>query len=379
LSRTTPFASFFKRRRQYLFSIVCTGLLLCAGLLGTHTSALADQISHIPSVDVYPTVSWATGNDEYGSPGGPDPCNNYFLPGACPDGFGSLTGGDGITNPNAGDASGGLRAGVLDVNVVVTVPLLKGLAFQYEHDRAAGIDTTIGRVTGQYANPLTGHNTPTNTYIYPASNNDIVDTFRLSYSGIKGVGVTLGSFYRFRHDNAATNDPSNLAPADWHEQFLSLSYTTPAIEALNGLTVGANVDGEYNKHHVSGDPSISPYAAANDGSGLQSAAYAGYSDTDGKARYGLNYGFNANLPINHSFAIFGSWQKGAFDFFDNSPVPFYYIIDDVGILKKFNKVLTLTADTNNLTQYNLGGVPFYVPNTIHRVYFDVALDIHLGP
>jgi hypothetical protein len=378
LSRSTSKASLIKKRPHYLFSIVFAGVLMCAGLIGTRSPAFAEPFSHLPTIDVYPTVSWATGNDEYGSPGGPDPCNNYFLPGQCPDGMGSQFGGNGITSPNAGDASGGLRSGVVDVNAVVSIPLFKGLAFQYEHDRAAGIDTTIGRVTGAYSNPLTGHNQPTNTYIYPASSNDIVDTFRLSYSGIKGVGVTVGSFYRSRHDNEATNDPTNLAPADWHEQFINLSYTAAPIQSLNGLTLGAYIDGEYNKHHVSGNPNISPYAPANNGSGLQSAAYAGYSDTDGKGRYGLNYGFNANLPINHHFSVFGSWSKGAFDFFDNSPLPFYYIIDDVGINKSFNKYLSLTADTNNLTQYNLGGVPFLAPNTIHRVYFDVSLDIHIA-
>jgi hypothetical protein len=336
-----------------------------AGIFAHATPALADTFSHLPTVDIYPTVNWATGNDEYGSPGGPDPLNNYGPP------IGN------IASPSAGNAAGGAVNGRLDFNAVVSVPLLKGLAFQYEHDRAAGIDTTIGRVTGTTV--VNGHNVANNEYIYPASNNDIVDTFRLSYTGIKGVGFTVGSFYRFRHDNTATNDPTNLAPADWHEQFANLSYTAPPIAALNGLTLGAYVDGEYNLHHVSGDPNISPYAAANDGSGLQSAAEAGYSDYTGKPRFGVNYGFNGNLPFNHKFALFGSWSKGAFDFFDNSPVPFYYVITDIGISKSFNKTLSLTADTNNLVQYNLGGVPFIAPNTIHRVYFDIALDIHLAP
>jgi hypothetical protein len=340
-------------------------MLLCAGLFSGARPALADTFSHLPTIDLYPTVNWATGNDEYGSPGGPDPLNNFGPPNG------------NIASPSAGNASGGARSGVLDVNAVISIPVFKGLTFQYEHDRAAGIDTTIGRVTGSTV--VNGHNVATNSYIYPSSSNDIVDTFRLSYSGIKGVGVTLGSFYRFRHDNEATNDPRNLAPADWHEQFLNIGYTAPAIAALNGLTLGAYVDGEYNKHHVSGNPNVSPYDPSNDGSGLQGAAFAGYSDTDGKARYGVNYGFNGNLPVNHGVALFGSWAKGAFDFFDNSPVPFYYIITDVGIVKRFNQTLSLSADTNNLVQYNLGGVPFVPPNTIHRVYFDIALDIHLAP
>jgi hypothetical protein len=353
LSKNDTIESPYKKRPHYLFSIVCA-VVLCAGLIGTRTPASADTFAHLPTIDLYPTVNWATGNDAFGSPGGPDPCNNYTLPTTvCP---------NGSVGPNAGDSSGGVRSGVFDLNAVVSIPLIKGLAFQYEHDRAAGIDTTIGRVTNSIA---TGSGRiATNQYIYPASNNDIVDTFRVVYA-LKGFALTAGTFYRFRHDNQATNDPNNLTPADWHEQFLQLNYTAPPIAALNGLTIGVYGDGEYNHHHVSL-------------AGKEAEAAVGLNDFDGKARFGINYGANANLPINHSFAIFGSWSDGAFDFFDNSPLPFYYIIDDVGIVKKFNQVLSISADTNNLTQHNLGGWPFIAPNTIHRVYFDVALDIHLA-
>ncbi len=59
-------------------------------------------------------------------------------------------------------------------------------------------------------------------------------------------------------------------------------------------------------------------------------------------------------------------------------MPFYYDIIDFGIFKKFNSLLSLTADLNNLTQINRGGWPFVHPNTIHRIYFAIALDIHLA-
>jgi hypothetical protein len=319
------------------------GVLMCAALFATKAPASADSFSHLPTIDLYPTVNYATGNDEYGSPGGPDPLNNYGPP------IGNITSGD------AGNAAGGTRPGKLDLNAVISIPLLKGLAFQYEHDRAAGIDTTIGRVTNA-----------ANQYVYPATSNDIADTFRLSYTGIKGVGVTAATFYRFRHDNQATNDPLNAAPADWHQQTLTLSYTAPAIAFLNGTTIGASVTGVHNKHHVSA-------------AGLLNEEAAGFSDSDGKTRYGVNYGPNINVPINHGFAVFGSAAFGGFDYFDNAPVPYYYDIIDVGIFKKFNQVLSLTADLNNLTQQNRGGWPFVYPNTIHRIYFAIALDIHLAP
>jgi hypothetical protein len=178
--------------------------------------------------------------------------------------------------------------------------------------------------------------------------------------------------------NEATDDPANLAPADWHEQFLTLSLTSPPITALNGFTVGVSATGVHNKHHVSGNPNVSPFAPQNIGTGLYNAAVAGYSDKDGSDRYGVNYGVNANLPVNHGFAVFGSASYGAFDWFDNSPVPFYYNIIDVGVFKKFNNVVSLTADLNHLTQYNLGNVPFVSPETIHRIYFAIAADVHVG-
>jgi hypothetical protein len=326
---------------------------MCAGLLGTYRPASADSFSHLPTIDLYPTVNFATGNDEYGSPGGPDPLNNYGPP------IGN------ILSPSAGNAAGGTRPGKLDLNAVISIPILKGLAFQYEHDRAAGIDTTIGRVTGSVL-PGGGGQKGTNIYSYPATSNDISDTFRLSYTGIKGVGVTLATFYRFRHDNTATNDPLNLAPAAWHQQSLTLSYTAPAIAALNGTTIGISATGVYNHHHVSA-------------TGLANEEAAGFSDFDGKGRWGINYGPNINIPINHGFSLFGSAAYGGFDYFDNAPVPFYYTIIDAGIYKKFNNLLSLTADLNNLTQQNLGGWPFVPPNTIHRIYFAIALDIHIAP
>jgi hypothetical protein len=328
---------------------------MCAAIFGTHSPANADgTFSHLPTIDLYPTVNYATGNDEYGSPGGPDPLNNYGPP------IGN------ILSPSAGNAAGGTRPGKLDLNAVITIPLVRNLNFQYEHDRAAGIDTTIGRVTQGFRN--------NNQYIYPGTSNDIVDAFRLNYSGIKGVGVSLATQYRFRHDNPATDDVASNGgqPADWHQQSLTLSYTAPAIAALNGMTIGISGTGVYNKHHASAQYL---QALAND----CATGFGCYTDSDGKTRTGVNYGVNANLPINHGFALYGSASYGTFDYFDNAPLPFMYDIIDVGIYKKFNQVLSLTADLNNLTQQNLGGWPFASPNTIHRIYFAIALDIHLAP
>jgi hypothetical protein len=335
------------------------GVFMCAGLIGTYRPASADTFSHLPTIDLYPTINFATGNDEYGSPGGPDPLNNYGPP------IGN------ILSPSAGNAAGGTRPGKLDLDAVISIPLIKNLAFQFEHDRAAGIDTTIGRVTNAQ-----------NQYVYSSTGNDIAQSYRLVYTGIKGVGVTLATFYRYTVGGGtgeATNDPRNLAPSAWHQQSLNLAYTTPAIAALNGLTLGVSGTLVHQKHHVSGNPNISPLDPANAGSGLASAAAAGYTDSDGKVRTNVNYGPNFNLPINHGFAVYGNATFGGIDFFDNEPVPRYYDITDVGISKTFNKVLALQADVNNLVQVNRGGVPFVYPNALHRVYLAIRLDIHLAP
>jgi hypothetical protein len=345
-----------KRRPRYLFPMALAGVFMCAGLLGTYLPASADTFSHLPTIDLYPTVNYATGNDEYGSPGGPDPNNNYGPP------FGN------ILSPSAGNTAGGTRPGKLDLNAVISIPIIKNLAFQYEHDRAAGIDTTIGRTTNKAG-----------VYQYHATSNDIADTFRLSYTGIKGVGVTLATFYRFRHDNPATNDVASNggSPSDWHQQTLTLSYTAPPIAALNGTTIGFSGTLVHNKHHASANylAGLAADCAAAGGPATGTC----FTDSDGKTRTGVNYGPNINVPINHGFALFGSAAYGGFDYFDNTPAVFYYDIIDVGIYKKFNQVLSLTADLNNLTQIHLEGSPFVPPNTIHRIYFAIALDIHLAP
>lgn len=321
-----------------------------ATLFVMRAPASAEGFSRLPTIDLYPTTTFATGNDEYGSPGGPDPSNVYGAP------IGS------IASPSAGNSSGGPVQGRVDLNAVISLPIFRGLALQFEHDRAGGIDTTIGRVTNA-----------AHQYIYPASQNDIVDTVRLVYSRISHVSLSGGEFYRYQHNNYGTTDPQpantiTVGPQDWHEWFLTAGFTSSPIAALNGATFGAQVTGEYNRHFVV--PSV-----------LATEAAAGFNDSSGRTRFGANYGFNANVPVDrrHGFSVFGSWSDGGFDYFDNNPVPFYYIIVDAGLTKRFSQTLSLTADVNNLTQINNGSWPFIAPNAIHRVYLSIAADIHLAP
>ena len=133
------------------------------------------------------------------------------------------------------------------------------------------------------------------------------------------------------------------------------------------MTIGVTGRGTYNLHHTS--EAFRAFEAAN-----------GLLDKNGRPQFGVNYGVNANIPINSGLSLFGSFSFGAFDFFDNSAHTFYYDISDFGLNKKINKYLSLNADVNNLVQQHLENfVPFSYPNSIHRVYLSTGLDIHLGP
>ncbi len=317
------------RHVKRLVTSLCGGAAVVAGLLSTSAGASADikAPSYIPTIDIYPTATFVTGEDAHGLPAETGPRNGQ-LP---------------------------LVEGDVKFNGVVSVPLLNHLAFQYEYDRASGIDNSIGNTNSTLGIPQ-----------YHTASNDLVNEFRIAYSQ-PNIGVILGSYYRYRVCCPNTADPANAAPSDWHAQYVQLGLTTPKIHALNGATFGVTTRGTYNHHHVSA-------------AGLAAAQAAGYNkEFDGKARFGINYGANTNVPINSGLSLFASWSFGAFDFFDNSPVPFYYDISDFGFTKKINKYLSATADINNLVQQNLGNVPFPSPNTIHRIYLATGLDIHLGP
>ena len=286
--------------------------------------AKADPSKSIPTIDLYPTLTWAIGKDEHGVPSAP---------------------------------AGGRARGTPEIDFAITQPLFHGLSFQYAHVRGRGIDSTLGSVA-----------TASGKIVNIPTNRDVQDFFRLQYTGIRNVSITAGYFYRSSHDNMATNDPKNLTPRASHVAYLLAAYTTPPIEGLNGATFGAAVQLNENKHHVSR-------------AGLAAEKAAGFSDFDGKIRYGAIYSLNANFPLDRrkGLSAFASWGNGAFDYFDNSPVPYYYYITDVGLTKRFSNTFSLTADVNNLVQHNNAGWPFAAPNTIHRVYFALTAHIHIAP
>ncbi len=315
----------------------CSCAAAVVGILSASAGASADikAPNYIPTIDIYPTATFASGEDAYAS------------------------------NPNGGALP--FVNGDVKFNGVFSEPLLNHLAFQFEYDRASGIDNTIGNIGTNTLGP-TNVGLPGNYAhsIIGGTSNDLVTEYRLAYSQPE-VGVILGHYYRYRTCCPNTADSHNLSPADWHATYLQLGLTTPAFKALNGMTLGATVRGTYNLHHTS--PAFRAFEAAN-----------GLSDKNGRPQFGVNYGVNTNVPINSGLSLFASYSFGAFDFFDNSAHPFYYDISDFGLSKKINKYLSFNADINNLSQQHLENlVPFTYPNSIHRIYLATSLDIHLAP
>ena len=315
----------------------CSGVAAVVGMLTTSSGAFADGIlapSYIPTIDIYPQATFVTGEDAFGAPGGKPFVN-----------------------------------GDIQFNGVFSEPLLKNFAFQFEHDRGSGINNTIGNIGNQLAPVVANPGLPGRAadQVIGGSSNDIVNEFRVAYSR-PTVGVIAGYYYRYRFCCPNTADSAvNPSPADWHATYLQLGLTTPAIKALNGMTIGVTGRGTYNLHHTS--IPFQEFEAAN-----------GLLDKNGRPQFGVNYGVNANIPINSGLSLFGSFSFGAFDFFDNSAHPFYYDISDFGLNKRINKYLSFNADVNNLVQQHLENlVPFTYPNTIHRIYLSTGLDIHIAP
>jgi hypothetical protein len=320
--------------RRYITTF-CSSVAAVVGILSASAAASADILapSYIPTIDIYPQATFVTGEDAFGAPGGKPFVN-----------------------------------GDIQFNGVFSEPLLKHLAFQYEHDRGSGINNTIGNIGQQLSPTLITPGLPAknNNQIIGGSSNDIINEFRVAYSQPE-IGIVAGYYYRYRFCCPNTADPTNLEPADWHATYLQLGLTTPAIKALNGTTLGVTGRGTYNLHHTS--VPFQEFEAAN-----------GLLDKNGKPQFGVNYGANINVPINSGLSLFGSWSFGAFDFFDNAAHIFYYDISDFGLNKKINKYLSFSADVNNLVQQHLeNDVPFTYPNTIHRIYLSTGLDIHLAP
>ena len=299
---------------------LCGSTAVLAGLLGTLAVASAGTIDYTPSLDITPTATFAVGDDE------------------------KVVGGPG-SNP--------FQNGDVKFDFIFTQPLAKGVNFQFEQNRTAGYDVTLGAAA-------IGGKT-----IYPGSINDVFNELRLNY-GAKNIGVTLGNNYRWRQCCPNAGQNGNDTPTVWRGTFLALNLSTNPIKALNGTTFTLTAHQTYNLWH-------------------NSRAYQAFQAADGlpvngnKARFPFWAGLSASVPINSGLSIYGFFASGAFDYFDNSSSPYYYDLADIGLVKSVNKYITFIASIDSLSQqHRERDNPFPQPNGIHRAYLATALRFHLG-
>jgi hypothetical protein len=282
------------------------------------TPALAD--SHIPSIDIEPNAIFSTSGNITNAPG---------VPGV---------------------------DGIVLLNGSVHVPILRGLTFSYDHVTNGLIYGTIGRVAigGKFvATPLIFR--------------DYFDTFRLDGTLTKGVNLELGSLYRHRVCCPADSDPSNPTPTFYHDNYLSASYTTPAVTALHGTTLTYSFTGHSSPHF---SDAASAVAAAN---------AAGYPDAK-RTEFGITQAATLIVPVDpaHGFSVAGTFTWGAFNYFSNQPIPFYYDIFVLSATKSINKYLSFTASMDNFIQ-RPQGYPFDPGSGLNGASLNVGADIHGGP
>jgi hypothetical protein len=238
-----------------------------------------------------------------------------------------------VTYPAGGDETAPPGNARIDGNVraqgSVTEAIGKQLSVSYDHLDGGFLETTMGRDIARNGSTIVN-----------GSIHDVINQVRVDGS-LHQFNAELGYFYRERTCCPGTTDPANLAPADWHETYLTLGYTAVPIGALQGTTFSYAITGHHAPHHVT-----QAYLAS---------LPSGFSDAN-RTETGLTQALGLTTPLDtpHTLTIGGSYSWGAMDYFDNAPLPFYYSDVIVTGRKSVNKVLSITALLNNLTQRNQG-------------------------
>ncbi len=296
---------------------------LCSVALGvamyaTALPALAD--SHMPSLDIEPTAIYSTSDKITDTPGVPGVSGTTLLNGS------------------------------------IHVPILKKLIFSYDHITNGLIYGSIGRVA--IANKFVAS---------PLDFRDYFDTFRLDGAIVRGVNAELGSTYRHRVCCPADSDPTNPTPTFYHDNYLSLSYSTPAIAALHNASITYSVTGHASPHN-----SDTPAAVA-------AANALGYADQK-RTEYGISQAATLAVPIDaaHGFVAAGTYTWGAFNYFSNMPIPLYYGIYVISVTKIVDKYLSFTASSDNFVQ-RPQGYPFPLGSGLNGASLNITADIHIAP
>lgn len=285
---------------------------------GPSTAALAD--SHLPSLDISPTVIYSTSDDVVKTPGVP------------------------------------LVDGAPLLNLSAHVPVIKGVVFSYDHRTNGLIYGTLGRIAagGQYVKNVLDFR-------------DYLDVFRLDASIGKGLSAGIGTSYRHRVCCPADSDPRNPTPSFYHDNYLGVSYAFPAFAALGGTQLIYNITGHASPHF-----SDTPAAVA-------AANAAGYPDAK-RTEFGITQAATLVVPIDpkHGFSAAGTFTWGAFNYFSNQPIPLYYDITVLSLNKTVNKYLSFSASVDNFVQ-RPQGYPFERGSGVNGASLNLNANVHVGP
>ena len=86
------------------------------------------------------------------------------------------------------------------------------------------------------------------------------------------------------------------------------------------------------------------------------------------------------MPLEGSVVVAGTFTWGAFNYFSNQPIPFYYDIWILSATKHVNKYFSVVADVDNFVQ-RPQGYPFGPIGNggINGASLNVSAAVHVGP
>ena len=145
-----------------------------------------------------------------------------------------------------------------------------------------------------------------------------------------------------------------------------MSYNTPAVAALHNAQLIYSVTGHSSPHNSEAPSAV---AAAN---------ALGYPDQR-RTEYGITQAATLAVPIDaaHGFGVSGTFTWGAFNYFSNQPIPFYYDIFILSATKNVDKYLSFTASMDNFIQ-RPQGVPFPLGSGLNGASLNISANIHIA-
>ena len=282
----------------------------------------ARAASHLPTISIDPTVIFVTSGEVHPQPGVAPADGNIVL------------------------------------NGTITFPVVAGLSASYDHFTNGLFHYTIPRIAvagGTYNNS-------------PLDYRDVFDTFRIDAPLLKGVGAELGSSYRHRVCCPADSDPRNTTPIFYHDNYLGLSYTSPAIVPLHNTRIVYGITGHMSPHHSDNAASV----AASLANGFKPY----------RTEYGITQALTAAVPVDpaHGFSLAGTYAWGAFNYFSNILYPITYGVVIINATKRINKYANFVVNVDNFVQ-RPQGYPFGPIGNggLNGASLNVGLDLHYGP